>query len=403
MRQRRAQLRERRHKASVPTVALVGYTNAGKTTLFNVLTRADAEASERAVRHARSAGAAGAAARQPRAARVRHRRLHRSAAARAGGGVSRHARGSGRRRSGAARHRRGGAGPRSADDAPSSQVLEEVGAIDVPLLEVYNKCDALTPDERRRLQDQDPGGVVHLGAARGRASTSWSKRIASRLALDVRRVTLTFDPDDAGRSRADRPASTATAASLDARNARRPGVDRRRRAAPPARSAASSIVECKHFPRCDSARLLSSLLLRRSPPARVRAEAGRRCRSSPRRSFPSSSRRSCRPAFAGHAAAEHHDRGWAFLQAGDLKSAEREFAAALKAAPAFYPAEAALGYVELARKDPKAALPHFDRALERQAERCVGAGRTRAGAARARTGRPTRWRRSRPRWPPIRR
>ena len=30
----------------MPTVALVGYTNAGKTTLFNVLTRADAEASD---------------------------------------------------------------------------------------------------------------------------------------------------------------------------------------------------------------------------------------------------------------------------------------------------------------------------------------------------------------------
>src|SRR5216110_1270834 len=45
VRKRRAQLRERRRKASVPTVALVGYTNAGKTTLFNVLARADAEAS----------------------------------------------------------------------------------------------------------------------------------------------------------------------------------------------------------------------------------------------------------------------------------------------------------------------------------------------------------------------
>src|SRR5580692_7252747 len=45
VRQRRTQLRERRHKASVPTVALVGYTNAGKTTLFNVLARAEAEAS----------------------------------------------------------------------------------------------------------------------------------------------------------------------------------------------------------------------------------------------------------------------------------------------------------------------------------------------------------------------
>src|SRR6516225_2641719 len=46
VRQRRAQLRERRQKASVPTVALVGYTNAGKTTLFNELTRAHAAASD---------------------------------------------------------------------------------------------------------------------------------------------------------------------------------------------------------------------------------------------------------------------------------------------------------------------------------------------------------------------
>src|SRR4051812_21163026 len=46
VRKRRAQLRERRRKGSVPTVALVGYTNAGKTTLFNVLTRANAEASD---------------------------------------------------------------------------------------------------------------------------------------------------------------------------------------------------------------------------------------------------------------------------------------------------------------------------------------------------------------------
>src|SRR3954471_8977351 len=45
VRQRRSQLRERRHKAAVPTVALVGYTNAGKTTLFNSLTGGDAVAS----------------------------------------------------------------------------------------------------------------------------------------------------------------------------------------------------------------------------------------------------------------------------------------------------------------------------------------------------------------------
>src|SRR5207237_1703615 len=43
VRKRRAQLRERRHKSSVPTVALVGYTNAGKTTPFNTLTASHAE------------------------------------------------------------------------------------------------------------------------------------------------------------------------------------------------------------------------------------------------------------------------------------------------------------------------------------------------------------------------
>src|SRR5688572_26984545 len=46
VRQRRAQLRERRQKHSVPTVALVGYTNAGKTTLFNRLTNERADASD---------------------------------------------------------------------------------------------------------------------------------------------------------------------------------------------------------------------------------------------------------------------------------------------------------------------------------------------------------------------
>jgi GTPase len=43
----RAQQRQRRESAPVATVALVGYTNAGKTTLFNALTRASVLASPR--------------------------------------------------------------------------------------------------------------------------------------------------------------------------------------------------------------------------------------------------------------------------------------------------------------------------------------------------------------------
>ena len=68
-------------------------------------------------------------------------------------------------------------------------------------------------------------------------------------------------------------------------------------------------------------------------------------------------------AMADGPAAASVSRGWTFLQAGDLRTAEREFAAALKTLPAFYPAETSLGYLELARMVAKAALPHFYHAL----------------------------------------
>ena len=42
VRRRRGYLRARRQRSALPTVALVGYTNAGKTTLFNRLTGAEA-------------------------------------------------------------------------------------------------------------------------------------------------------------------------------------------------------------------------------------------------------------------------------------------------------------------------------------------------------------------------
>lgn len=80
--------------------------------------------------------------------------------------------------------------------------------------------------------------------------------------------------------------------------------------------------------------------------------------------FPEFVRPTVPPSFANTPAAIGQERGWAFLQSGDLKSAEREFSGALRLTPAFYPAEASLGYVELARQDPRAALPRFDRALQ---------------------------------------
>jgi tetratricopeptide (TPR) repeat protein len=74
------------------------------------------------------------------------------------------------------------------------------------------------------------------------------------------------------------------------------------------------------------------------------------------------------PGMGNSQADARHQRGWRFLQAGDLRNADREFSAALKQAPALYPADAGLGYVGLAERDYRAALNRFDRALKRAAD-----------------------------------
>lgn len=83
--------------------------------------------------------------------------------------------------------------------------------------------------------------------------------------------------------------------------------------------------------------------------------------SSPR--FPEFLEPSIPAHMAGSPAAVSHERAWRFLQAGDFRNADREVAAALKTAGAFYPSQALAGYIELARKDHRAAIAAFDRAL----------------------------------------
>lgn len=58
---------------------------------------------------------------------------------------------------------------------------------------------------------------------------------------------------------------------------------------------------------------------------------------------------------------------WQYLQAGDVRVAEREFNAILRTQPDFAPSEAALGWTALARRQPAEALTRFDRAVQHQA------------------------------------
>ena len=191
VRQRRSQLRERRHKQSVPTVALVGYTNAGKTTLFNRLTDETAVASNALF-----------VTLDPLVRRVRlpdNRellvsdtvgfidRLPHALVAAFGATLEEVA------EADLILHViDAGSSERERQVTAVHNVLEEVGASEVPAVAVYNKIDTITAEERRRLRDADPSAAL-VSASLGTGVGELLQMIASRLALDTRRVTITFD------------------------------------------------------------------------------------------------------------------------------------------------------------------------------------------------------------------
>jgi GTP-binding protein HflX len=191
VRRRRTHLRERRHKGAVPTIALVGYTNAGKTTLFNALTGDRAVASDALfvtldplVRKVRLpdrrellvSDTVGFIDRLPHSLVAAFRATLEEVAA-----------------SDLLVHVIDASNPeREMQMAAVRSVLAEVGADEVPSIEVFNKLDRLDSAERARLQAIYPGAIT-MSALTGQGREDLVAALEARLALDTTLVQLEFD------------------------------------------------------------------------------------------------------------------------------------------------------------------------------------------------------------------
>ena len=191
IRKRRRHSRARRQKASVPLVALVGYTNAGKTTLFNVLTQESAEASDALfvtldplVRQVRLpdkrqlllSDTVGFIERLPHTLVAAFRATLEQVA-----------------EADLVLHVIDAASPeRDRHIEAVRGVLEEVGAANVATLDVFNKCDLIESGEVERLQRVHPEALC-ISALRQTGRAEMIDLIAEKLELDTRRVVLEFD------------------------------------------------------------------------------------------------------------------------------------------------------------------------------------------------------------------